>query len=98
MPTTERTSKTRKKKVTFMDQFMNEEVSLGGTLMTRANVVRTMTAQGHDRGCIDYFAYKPEALSEEEKSPYRAICQCGCRMLSVFDITIDTCLGCDPNM
>ncbi len=37
----------------YLDKYLNELIDFGGDLMTRAEVIRTMQAEGTDRACID---------------------------------------------
>ena len=37
----------------YLDTYLNELIDFGGEWMTRADVIRTMQAEGTDRACID---------------------------------------------
>jgi hypothetical protein len=87
----------RQRKPTFMDTFMNEPISIGGALVTRANAFEGLMARGQDRACADYFAFGREPLSEEDQKPFRATCACGVRWLSVFPLSLDTCDWCEAD-
>ena len=85
----------RKQKTTLTGMFA-EKINFGGTLMSRAQVAEVMTKEGQTKQAIDYFAFAPRALTPLQQVSFRAVCQCGCRMMSTMDRQIKQCGFCKP--
>jgi hypothetical protein len=76
----------------LVSKLMNEQINLGGQLVTRAECYQILMAEHNNPQMADYFAFGREA--EKDIDRFCAVCTCGARWQGVVPVMLNSCPAC----